>query len=446
MSLILIYFFTLILCLLITVAIFRGGFWRNKENRSFLLFIFSAVLWIFSLTGIYFFAFYQFNLFYLSWSIRFAYATSVFIPFFLFRFFYFFPRESLKIWFPFRLFLDAFAPIIAILALFTQLIYIEPIIEYGVYVADVFGSMYWLYATYLLFQIIAIFSLCIYKILHLPSQAIERNKVLIVAFGSGIFALTVLLTNVLLPLFNIYILQFESPVFTLFFILPVFYAIVKYRFLDIKFIISKSLKIAFSVAVSVLMIYGLDYILNFFLGAVSVIFVHAITFPLAFLVYYKLYQFLNSRLFHDFVGTTGVEYFIEVVRELQRKFILYTSFSEFEESIQDTFCVKLRISKAQIIILNAKNKLHYSRLVNYFKHNNRLLVNKEIPFMTSGRNINKLSFAHELELLGEICIPLYHPSKALLGFLVLGKKPFDEPYTKEEIDILFEEYENNSTN
>lgn len=208
---------------------------KSKSNQFFLAYCCSLIFWIIVL--------------YLGWYyvpvgrevidagkgtlfFRLAFSSAAFMLTFQFLFLYYYTTEVRSISRTLKSVL-LLASIFIFSTSLTPSVFQSIVIENGMVIRDEFGHLYitWIILTNLYNA--ASIGLIIYKIYH--SQNIKRKKLIIIGIGLALFWLCLNLTNVLLPLFDIYVLQVESPLFTLFFISAVYYSIIRYRFLNVKF-------------------------------------------------------------------------------------------------------------------------------------------------------------------------------------------------------------------
>jgi nitrogen-specific signal transduction histidine kinase len=417
------------------IHVLRSNY-KSTSNQAYFAFSIASVIWMLALYVGGYFAPIGYSVIDATKAIfffRIAWATpGIMLPA-LFLFFYNFPKEikplSRKI--KYLIFTAALAFIGVSL---TSLIHKSLIIENGIYIADEFGKLYLPY--FIVFQgsLLGIFGLALYK-LH-KTRGVERKKLLLATIGFSFFEFFPLATNVLLPLFGIYIFQNEAVVFTLFFSTPTFYSILRYRFLDTKLVISKTLKrvTALSTAFGLgILIYK---IFTIFVKEVEFIYVYSIIFLVALLAYSQIRNLFNSAKFHSFFGITSVENFNQNIKEFRDKNIIYSNLRDFEKDLAKTFCQRLKISFARFVLLNEINQKKYAALMQYFRNHKEILVTKEIQALREDDSRKNYDFYNELKELGEVCLPLFNPNKDLMGFFVLGKKQFDDIYSKEEIEAL----------
>jgi|GEM_PF-5830082 len=87
---------------------------------------------------------------------------------------------------------------------------------------------------------------------------LKRNQAFAVVMGLTMFLLPVLFTNVVLPFLGHFEWNALGPVFTIFFIAFVAHAILKYRFLEIRWVVKRTLDIVFLWMVAFALIYGFN--------------------------------------------------------------------------------------------------------------------------------------------------------------------------------------------
>jgi hypothetical protein len=295
---------------------------------------------------------------------RIAWATPGLMLPALFFFFYLYPKEIKPLPNIFK-YLVFFASLLFLGISITPLIHKGLIIENGIYIADSFGKLYLPY--FIIFQgsLLGIFALALFKLRK--TKGIENKKLIIATTGFAFFEFFPLTTNVLLPIFDVYVFQNEAVVFTLFFSIPTFYSIIRYRFLDIKLIVSKTVKRFIAIGVS--FIFGLLIYkgITALLPKTDVEYLYIIIFLLIILIYTQTRNLLNISKFHKFFGIASLENFQKTVEKLRDKNSVYDSLGSFEKDIRKTFCKQLHISFAKIVLINEKTQNDYPHLINNFK-------------------------------------------------------------------------------
>lgn len=118
--------------------------------------------------------------------------------------------------------------------------------------------------------IYTLFSLIILIRSYILEKAFQKQQVGYVLLGFILFSVPTLITNVILPLwFNIRILNGSGPLFSLFLVACISYAIVRHQFLDIKIIIQKGIIYSSLLVVIVTTYVGSVTLLNYIFGGFS---------------------------------------------------------------------------------------------------------------------------------------------------------------------------------
>ena len=406
---------------------------RSSINRSLFLFTIATALWILSIYLIYFFAV-NLDEYKLFISIKLAYVFPLFFALFLFYFFYYFPKETFKLTKLIRWLINIVILSFTYLILFTPLIYRSPVIKDGVYHSDIFGNLYFLYTLFFVGFLVSSAILGTYKLFY--AEGIDRKKLIFSSGGCWLFVFLSVMTNVILPIFDIYVLQFEAVSFTLFFVIAAFYSIIKYRFLNVKLTFSKNSRKILSFLLAVITGYGFAYILKKIKGDVSETHVYLSNAFIVIFSYSRYLPLLNSDYFHNFFATTSVEYFQRVTNELKNKIVIHKTITELENDLKKDFCKKLKIDKLKVVLLDDQNRKKYPHLIKHFQKCHEILVSKELELIHVQEN-KRIPYLKELKLLGEVCLPLFqYPSNELVGFFVLGEKLFKDAYSIEEIKAI----------
>ena len=151
----------------------------------------------------------------------------------------------------------------------------------------------------------------------------------------------------------------------------------------------------------------------------------------AIFFYSLAFRFLNSLKFYQ----TNVDSFRNALDNFKNRNIIYTTLKEFKDGLAETFSKELKIKSVQLFIYNGYSEKKYPKLKPYYEKYRKAVVFKEIPFYKDKHE--EPPYVKKLESFGELALPIFHPSKGvLIGILFLGKKSFDDPYLKEEIEML----------
>ena len=270
-----------------------------------------------------------------------------------------------------------------------------------------------------------------------------RNKRALYILSATMFTYTgTVICNIIFPMaFNDYQFVWIPPILSLIEISILGYAILTDRFRSLSFLFIKFARRLVAFFISVLVTYLFYSFLRIDLSIRSNFYWDIIFIFISIFSYLIIYRLLNKYVFRFITNRVGIENFCNAIWDFKNKSKhYYHSTSAFQKEIHALFTKRLNIDLAKLIVINKQNKNKYKELINFYKNNNsgnhsKIIVTKEIRFLEESK-IEKLSFLAELEELGEICLPLFHPSKSIIGFLILGKKPLDSIYLKEEIDAI----------
>lgn len=405
---------------------------QSSAHRSYFFFTMSVLVWLICM----YFGYYLGNV--TQWYegslalIRGAYAASFFLGLGLCGFFHYFPRPALSIpgWL-----ITAIIAITAALsgiALFTPLIEKALIFQDGYLYGDEFGPWYSVYVWYFLGSLLVAVLLGIHKIWI--TQGLERKKIMVAAFACWVFLFFGVMTNVVLPLWGIFLLQMESPAFSLFFIIPAFYAMQRYRFFNVSYASLKIIRWLLLFAVLVAVIFGVSFILKT-LGTTAPLSPEIITIVSAvvgLLVIKKLETIVPELLPKNFRELRSR------LQELQGQIYYCQNYRELLEHLEKTFVVDLGFSSVKLLLV--RDKVGESSIPVYIRdelietltqQSNKVLVSSELKAGNKEqKHLGKLLEQRETSL----CFPLTLEQR-IIGLLLLGKGENDE-YAREELDEL----------
>ncbi len=402
---------------------------KKRSNQTFFFFCLFGSLWALSLyislftPGIYPQLSFVFG--------RLAYGLSTLIPICVPIFFYFFPKKTFK-WpkklsYPLLLFYALFF----ILTTFTPLVLEEQIIEDGIWVADILGPMHPLYGIYILIHLAIAVVIAIYKIIK--TQGIDRKKISMAATGFFAFYIFAMVINVILPLFNIFILQSEVVVSLLFFSVPTFIAIRKFRFFEFSTLALNALMylilITAFLASEILLISLTE---SFLSERLSFIVSSVISLILTYIIFQNLPKFTGR----------GVQEFKNTVVEVCIRAYHCKTYESLQSLIEESFIQKLHLSRAEIFSVRKQtlemNIPQYKddEFTEILKTSKTpLLVKKEIQYLKLSDPFKKILSVKMKMLKAEICTPLFTENR-LIGLFLLGEKSDGAAYSLEEIDEI----------
>lgn len=263
-------------------------------------------------------------------------------------------------------------------------------------------------------------------------RSLEARKFAHIGIGISFMYGTAIIFHMIIPYFFYnYSYSWVPPAFSILDILIVGYGVLAQRFRSVILIVLQTVKFMISFFLAFVAASLSFFLLQLLIKneQIPVLILSALVFLLVFL---KIYKLVQSPTFGQL---TTIEQFQSALAELKQKNVIYDSFKEFEKELQQIFCRTFGIESADIILLNEEKKKTYKNLFKHFQKLSNILVTKEIQLLENTEK-KLLPFSEELASLGEICLPLYSPNQEIIALFVLGGKPFDAIYTKEEIEAV----------
>lgn len=429
---------------------------RNRKlGNIFSLVTFTVVFWCITMFG---YRFYN-NIYTLVWC-RFLYIAAILIPF---NFLYF-SHKFLDYRRKFSKFKILFysLPVIILIYLtgFTNLIITDAYKIFGQENIIIFGKLYLLYALY----IIGYFNWSFLKLIkaYKKNTGIIKKQAKYILIGAIASALVGMLTNLILPWFNYFKLNWLGQIATVLWISFTTYSIVRYRFMDIR-VVFKKLFVYFGIG---LFTYIMFYVVaNLYLSLFGDVFARSgyilgilfsfLFVSLFFVVNKILYKFSDKYLF------LNLHKYRETINSLSRELNHYNELDKIIDKIIDTIKDQMNLNRAGILLINTDKQLiryKIARVIGFNEQNGINLVQDN--FLTNYlQKINSPLVIDELDLLSRdaktdkeingfkrlkiymshieasVCLPLIS-SKKLIGIIILGNKNNKNPYTKEDLDLL----------
>ncbi len=249
LSLTILYVLSTLFLLLVTVLMFFHNL-KLYIKRTLGFFFFAVIGLLICMYFGYYFA--NTNHLYSLWFIRGTFAFAIILAHALVGLAYYYPVVTFKVPMWFR-WVTRGLTLLAAIASFTNLIYEGELLT-GTGIEDLHGELHSEYLFLYLFYIAMSITFFIKKFLSV--KGIERNKTQLVALGGIGYALTLALVYPILPRFNIYIFQREAVLLGGILAILIFYSMMKYRFLDVRFTLNRVARNGASLLLSVLFTYG----------------------------------------------------------------------------------------------------------------------------------------------------------------------------------------------
>jgi len=206
------------------------------------------------------------------------------------------------------------------------------------------------------------------------------------------------------------------------------YAILRYRYLDVQLSLLGIAKKILALLISLGLGLGISYVVFFRREQLSVL----MLFPIISLAtYFSLSNFLNSRFFYRLFGMKHIDDITKAVGDFYKKRLFFANLPELLDSVRTIFIEKLKISAAEVVLLNPRNAKLFAPLSDYFqKSDGDYLPLQE--FLPEGKEKE----LDKIQKLGMFCFPLWGENEKLVGFFFLGHKPRQKTYAHKELQIL----------
>jgi len=242
-----------------------------------------------------------------------------------------------------------------------------------------------------------------------------------------------------------------------FYVIMVAYSILRYRFMDIRFVIGRTAVYILSFVTVIAIAFGL-IILNQYLGE-----------PLPFVVLGPLIIILTILLFQLFFRlyeTIASKYFYytfysyqQVLSDLGRRLTEILDLQSLNSLIVNTLINTMKLDKTGILLRDPETGVYRIQKIIGFKEENGIslvkdnfltqylertrkplvyeelaLIIKDTKGPTEKEKLKTLQ-ANMKKIEASVCLPLLRKNK-ITGLIVLGKKISGEPYTQQDLDLL----------
>ncbi len=264
-------------------------------------------------------------------------------------------------------------------------------------------------------------------------SGIDKEKMKLTFYGYISQVTLIIATNVVLPFFGIFFFQENSVLFTLFFIIPSYYAIQKYRFFSLSIAAYKILR-------KVFLLSGFVFV-TFFLGQFFHELFGAFGYVSGILIGIFFYEAADSR-FPRVISKTFKEFRNGVI-DLKTSITSADSFERLQKAIENILVIRLNMTKAWICAIRTKQINKHIPFhtpddftVKLKRFTKDILILEEIPYLRISNGAKK-TLREGMEALGcKICLPL-SSEKNVIGFLALDYRD-DINMTREIINELQE--------
>jgi len=403
---------------------------KSSAGKSLFLFSITTTLWMLSIyLGYYFVNPDSSEL--STFFIRIAFLFGLFMTFSLVSFSYFYPKKSIE--YPAWVTLSFLGATVftSLLSTFTPLIYEAEVIIDGILAEDIHGPFHSLYLFHYLFNCFIATWISLRKIQN--SRGIEKNKTIISLVGILSVVLPIIIFHTTLPKFGIYLLQTEVTMFSLVFVGLMFYSMHKYRFLHISNFYLGFIRLFVLIAIFIAATAALHYLFLF-------------GFPTIIEPFIFLFESLPALAITYFASRKIPVFLTEELRVFQKalqnfSYDLYAchSYGELKVLLDEIFKVQLNIVAVDLYLVSKRDitidvpVYYYDTFTQELMRRKDVLITTELAKHSDNKSRNLLRKMNKLN--AELCLPLMR-DKELIGFLTLGRKGNDMPYSPEEIQTF----------
>lgn len=313
------------------------------------------------------------------------------------------------------------------------------------------GIVYYFYLTYFFFYYI--YASILLFLGYLRSDGIKRSQTKFILVGI-VIAIAGGSTNYFLW-FDINIPPYGNILACTHVILGA-YAIIKYRLMDIKFVLGRVAIYAISIG----MVIGISWVANTFIfnfsgpsfvvtGPIALIF----GIVLFQIIFRWLEKFASKYFFYSFYSSQ------RVLRELSNKITQVLQIDELSDLIIDTLLETMKVDRAVILLRNEKtgeykiqknigfdeksemSMLKDNFLTSWLEKHQQPIIHGEISLLI--RDTNDKLEKEKLEVLKNnmekmeavLCLPLFF-EKRISGMIILGNKMSKDPYSDQDVNLL----------
>jgi signal transduction histidine kinase len=319
---------------------------------------------------------------------------------------------------------------LGIIASSSPLVYNSVVIYADGQLSDIFGPAYALFIIHTLGSQLFAIAMSLKKISL--SRGLIKRKLQLCFFGFTTFALTAFMTNGILPIFGIYVLQREAPLFALLFLTPSFYSLYKHRFFNLSF---QSLNITRHILLGLCFL-SVGSIVYLSSSVLIQDFSNPISMGISALAGLLSYLYLSKK--YPEMLSEAYQHFRKELLNLQQALYEAEDYQSLIEKLQKTFAVELNFTNPKLWMI--RDKKQHSKIPIYIedeltKHcrsdQPEILISEELSF-----HEDKHTFTKKLkDLNAQVCIPLY-ANKELIGLFTIGDKGDQSFYGEEEINLL----------
>lgn len=318
------------------------------------------------------------------------------------------------------------------------------------------GPLFIFYSLFFLILGVTILIKLFTSFLH--SRGVIRSQFFYILLGSFLYMGISITVSFILPLFNYLKLMFLDSISSIFFVAAIAYAITRYRFLDVKFIIKRSTVFALIVflitSLYVLILFILGKIFEDLLGTQSLIITGLISGILIAIGFDPIKNWLqNITDKFLFSKEYNPNILLSEISNISTSTLdLHQILKNFSKKLTDAF----HAEKIGIILIN-NNRMNFTYnygfdkksveaflkskskfLLKYFNNPNDIYVIPELRLKYEKgeykpKDTSVLDFMDKISV--NLIMPLYTKDK-IVGIMALGNKKSGDPYSAQDLQVL----------
>ncbi len=283
------------------------------------------------------------------------------------------------------------------------------------------------------------FPLFIYTTYKKYNEISYLNKLRLkyILFWVLLLIILTLIFQLILPSFNIWILEKEIGFFFIPFIILTFYSIHKYNLSNIKVKIWEIVVLLLSLTFTI-------FIINIFKYYLGILWNHfwsywwinnefwIVDIIIWILCFSIIHKFLNTI----FLWNNQNYYLRNFIFQLKKEIPYITNLSDLNNHLEVEFQKNMKLKYITIWLFWSEK----SELYNFFQQKNKLnIFINDIVFIEENKNkFDEKIIRSEISDKSYLIFPMYDNKNNLIWYLSIGKKPFKDHYYNEEINILMD--------
>lgn len=317
------------------------------------------------------------------------------------------------------------------------------------------GSLYYFFVFYIVIHFSIGFSLLIYKFFH--TTGIEREQIKYILIGTILSSFTAVIFDLVYPIFYDFSLNWLGPVVTITMVVSMSYAIIKYRLMNIKIIITRSILYSFLVIIVAAFFAGSVFFASTYLRTyntytAALLYISASIIVVVFLDPLKnIFAKITDNIFYK----DRVDY-QKLLQKASAVVAREIDLEKLAHSLSELLAEQLKVKEISAWIVKDK---HWQRIASSTKHSKHIdlsevfikliqdrhdfIIVEELIRSQNDLNSNAPyyqilgAFIQEAENIGaEMLVPVFDEKKELTSIFIFGGKNSGDLYNQDDINFL----------